>query len=117
MNELTRDQQELSDLISDISNEAWQAGWVTGCEYRIWDCVFGGKSQLVPSHAMTAERQDRIRELSRKIDGWIYWRDDTNCPGLDDPCEWGPVFVSPYMWQQMRKQSGSHCRATNNLIG
>ena len=39
INDLTPTQRDLAELTSDISENAWRAGWMQGLEYELWTAV------------------------------------------------------------------------------
>jgi len=80
----------LIDLMSDISEDAYCASWMSKCEYGIWEAIHTnghyGMTVIARDEAM------RLRVISRLIGGWVQW-------------EWGnsddPVFVPMDEWQRM----------------
>lgn len=94
MTPLTVKQQELADLMSDISEEEYFAGWLSGLEYSLW-------YRVIDTDNMDDE-VIALRKLSEEIGGWIIWWDDSNDESLiDKPDEWGNVFVPMAEWIQM----------------
>ena len=96
INELgfNKDMQELYDLMSEISEDCWCAGWLIGNEFALWSAIQRGDLKYGPELIEKADL-DRCAELSRLINGWIVWLDDEH--GLP-PAEWGPYFVSMPEW-------------------
>ena len=63
MSELTTEQQELAAFMSDLSEQGWYAGWMTGLEYALWEAVLGGGRQY--GHlTLTDAHIARLRELA-----------------------------------------------------
>lgn len=75
MSELTPDQQKLSDLMSELSEEYYCAGWLMGLEYALWEAVIGKRSTFGGSPLEKADI-DNLRFFSEKCGGWIYWDDE-----------------------------------------
>ena len=76
LRDLTKDQQRLADFMSDLSEQAYYAGWMKDLEYALWEAVIGireeyGRLELTESH------RARLRELSDGCGGWIVFDDDT----------------------------------------
>lgn len=80
----------LIDLMSDLSEDIWCAGWLMDCEYVFWEWVQDGKNlpELKP-----------IKILSDEINGWVHWPNDDKGHPIGD----GPVFVALDKWQGMYK--------------
>lgn len=55
------DAQRLAQLISDISEDCWCAGWLDGCEHSLWDMVTGDNPER--EWGMGKVDQDDIAEL------------------------------------------------------
>lgn len=92
-------QRELHDLMSDISEDCWCAGWLLNNEHTIWEALQGG-DRTYGQGEIDAERLERIRALSAELDGWIVWIDDRDEPGM--PVEqWGCRFVPLATWLEM----------------
>lgn len=83
---LTLDQQILADLMSDISEECWFAGWYTGLENILW------REITEPSGLISEQERTDLRKLSEEIGGWIMW---------DDADEIGTVFVPLEQWKKI----------------
>ena len=75
LRDLTNDRRQLADFMSDLSEEAYCAGWMEGLEYALWEAVLGVRREygrLTFTHAQRA----RLRELSDSCAGWIVFSDD-----------------------------------------
>jgi hypothetical protein len=98
---LTPQQNELYELMSDISEDCYCAGWIMGNEFSLWamatetapDRSYG--QDVVPEESL-----QRLRELSAAIGGWIYWHDDEHEPDLPAD-DWGPRFIAMADWLRM----------------
>jgi hypothetical protein len=76
LRDLTPPQRELAEYMSDLSEEAYCAGWESGLEYALWDAAYGlrgdyGRLRLNEDH------RARLRRLSEACHGWIVFDDET----------------------------------------
>jgi hypothetical protein len=76
----------LAELMSNISEECYCAGWMMGLEYALWDMVLGGSRRYGQSEASEAQVTE-MRRLSERAGGWVRWQDDV-----------GEVFVPLDEW-------------------
>lgn len=80
---------ELMIYMSDLSEQAWCAGWEDGLEYALWKALLKGRLkygllQITRVHTM------RLQELADRCGGWIIW-DDAR----------GATFVPLDEWEKM----------------
>jgi hypothetical protein len=47
LRDLTPAQLELAEYMSDLSEEAYCAGWMRDLEYALWDAAYGGDAITV----------------------------------------------------------------------
>lgn len=82
--------RQLTTLMSDLSEEHWCAGWLTGNEHYLWECIQHPESQY-GMYPLNAETMADLRMWSEQIGGWVCWegepRYDTVFISLD---EWEP---------------------------
>lgn len=100
--DMTDQQRELYELMSDISEDCYCAGWMHGLEYAIWGALQGGDRRYGMSE-MDAAKLERCRVLAKELDGWVIWYDDDD---EDNDAvlpinEWGPRFVPMAEWLKM----------------
>jgi hypothetical protein len=112
---LTPKQEALYQLMSDISEDCYCAGWMHGNEFTLWEIV----SDPSVDHEYGRGSVDdddiaKLRELSAEIGGWIRWRNDDDDPLL--PVEdWGPVFVPMDEWlRRYRDDQDKRSRLTRD---
>lgn len=81
--------KELYELMSDISEDCYCAGWMHGNEFRLWDAITDpdddrryGMGEIEP------QQVQRLKELSQLSGGWWRW-DETE----------GPQFVVLERWE------------------
>lgn len=84
--DLTPQQEALAVHMSELSEEAYCAGWHIGLEYALWDLV-NGKADSFGMLALTEREATRLRELSDACGGWIMW-DDERCETFVPLEEW-----------------------------
>ena len=75
MTALSQEQQELANYMSDLSEDAYCAGWMEGLEYQLWQAVAEGPKEY-GRLLITAEHIQQLRELSVGCGGWITFEDD-----------------------------------------
>lgn len=60
----------LARLMSDISEEHWAAGWMSGLEFALWDMVQGGSRRYGMDDVSDSEVA-QLELLSELADGWV----------------------------------------------
>ena len=103
--QLTAQQRQLFELMSDISEECYCAGWMMGNEYTLWRMV----SDPVASRdyglsVVTDEQIAELKRLSDAVGGWIYWHDDFIAPTIPVN-EWGERFIAMPEWLAMYERT------------
>ena len=92
---LTDPQRQLRDFMSDISEQAYCAGWLDGAEYRLWhfvvDSYDGGEWGQI---TMSLEIREQLGLLAAAVDGWIIFAADDGVRVED----WGNRFVPMDDW-------------------
>ncbi len=75
LNNLSPTEKQLTELMSEISERCYSAGWMEGLEYVLWDAVISG-----PRHygreMITQEDINQLIQLSRKANAWIVFDDE-----------------------------------------
>lgn len=95
-------QRELCDTMSDISEECYCAGWMSGLEYALWGAL--QTSDLIYGMSeIDAEQLQRCGQLAQELGGWIVWVDDHDLPGTSWQ-EWGKRFVPMDEWLEMYRR-------------
>ncbi|MBI2922011.1 MAG: hypothetical protein HYY18_13070 [Planctomycetes bacterium] len=85
----------LADYMSDISEDAWCAGWMSGLEYALWRAVSEGPYQYGGVN-LSNQHVERLRELSKACGGWIRFDDVA-----------GETFVPIKEWQRIYARRSS----------
>lgn len=89
--EPTPEQLVLANYMSEVSEEAFFAGWLIGIEFTLWRLASHPSMSLRDCCPFTMEQALRLRALSKASGGWVYWDD-----GID-----GLAFVSLERWRQI----------------
>ena len=91
---LTPEEQCLRDLMSEISEASYYAGWMRDTEFEVWRLATEGGAW---GRATAAELQQALKEISalaQKLGKWIAWRDG---PGSDNQAislaEWRRLYA------------------------
>jgi hypothetical protein len=92
--QLTPLQRTLYELMSEISEDCWCAGWMMGNEFSLWDAIVTG-DRTYGMAFMDEWLLASCKALAEQIGGWIEWRDDEQ--GLTN-AEWGPYFIAMPEW-------------------
>jgi hypothetical protein len=74
LQQLDPDARALADFMSELSEEAYCAGWMAGLEFELWRALIGG-SRAYGGLEITDEQLARLRELSEAAEGWILFDD------------------------------------------
>ncbi len=98
MNQLTQKQQELADLMQEISEDCYCAGWISGLEYALWSFVlYPSGPRNYGQRGVSLADIERLDKLSQEIGGWIHWLDSEEAPHQD----WGEYFIPMDQWIEM----------------
>jgi hypothetical protein len=91
-------ERELADYMSQISEQAYHAGWLAELEYILWSAVIGGKREF-GRYFISDEDVETLRSLSAKCNCWIIFDDknDETAIKLED---WKKMFSesNPSNW-------------------
>jgi hypothetical protein len=80
--------EQLDNLMSEISDRCWCAGWLRRTEYVLWKAATDGRLTW-GVNSVTPEDVSRLVELSAAAGGWIAWDD-----GVDET-----AFVPLDLWR------------------
>jgi hypothetical protein len=86
---LSLEQHRLRDLISDVSEACWHAGWLDGAEYGVWRLATEGGTWGDCS-ANDVERQlANAHTISERLGEWIVGADQADCDHIAvDLAQW-----------------------------
>ena len=91
-------QRALYQLMSDISEDCYCAGWMIGNEFTLWEMVADPAAKRDYGQGEVKQWQiDDLRAISTEVGGWIRWRDDEEDKDLPAD-EWGAVFAPMAEW-------------------
>jgi len=91
LNDLNKPQRVLADYMSDLSEEAYAAGWMAGLEFELWEAL-EGKIKVYGRLKINEEILRKLRRLSDEANGWIYFDD------IEEE-----KYVSFDEWKEIRK--------------
>ena len=103
--DFTDEQRELYELMSEISEDCYCAGWMIGLEHAIWGALQDGDRRYGMG-VMDEVQLEKVRALSKKLNGWIVWIDDDDAPGLPID-KWGARFIPMDEWLQLKAEQSS----------
>jgi hypothetical protein len=90
---MTWKQRALVDLMSDISERCYCAGWLGGLEYILWHMLTDpAASREFGMGVVEDEEIADLRAISEEIGGWICWQHHAPC---------GERFVPMAEWLKM----------------
>lgn len=83
------DSHPLAIYMSDISEDCYAAGWLSGTEYVLWQAVLNGFTKS-GCWVVTYENIAELKKLSTQYQCWIYWLEGV-----------GTIPVSLGCWEQL----------------
>ena len=69
-------EQALAEYISELSEQAYNAEWMKGVEFALWNAVLG-KQAAFGRLLITDEILKRLKALSADCGGWFYFDEST----------------------------------------
>jgi hypothetical protein len=75
LGDLTAEQHALALCMSDLSEEAYCAGWMVGLEFALWQIVVGDRREY-GRLIVTDAQVSNLRSLAEAVGGWIVFDDD-----------------------------------------
>ena len=97
LSELSVPARRLADYMSELSEEAYCAGWMMELEYDLWNALIEGPREY-GFIQLTNEHIAQLRKLSRNARGWIVFDPDT-AETLLRLAEWKKKFSA---WRQRK---------------
>jgi hypothetical protein len=67
---------ELLNLMNDISEDHYAAGWMVGLEYNLWSLAFENPEGNLGFSELSLRNRGRLIELTHRCQGWWIWSDD-----------------------------------------
>jgi hypothetical protein len=74
MNDLTSQQLQLENFMSDISERCYSAGWLQDLEYVLWDALINGPRKF-GGGIITEKDIETLKKLSEAANAWIVFDD------------------------------------------
>ena len=82
MADLTTEQRQLAELMSDISERCYAAGWMQNVEYVLWESLLKGERNY--GHGLiTTQNIDALKRLSKSSNSWIVFDDQHDETAVD----------------------------------
>ncbi len=70
-------QRALADLMSDLSEECWCAGWLHNTEFDVWAMIVGDRDSWGMGLAEAyAPELEAIKDMADRLGVWIVWDGD-----------------------------------------
>jgi hypothetical protein len=100
LTDLSGPARALADYMSELSEQAYSAGWMKDLEFNLW-VALQGESHEHGGLKLSSEQRLRLSELSAYCGGWIVFRDHTEETFLSLQ-EWRPEYEK---WRSQRQPS------------
>ena len=98
---LHREALALSDYMSDLSEDTYCAGWMSGLEFALWGFVLNGPGKYGMGE-ITQANIDDLKYLSELAGGWVHWTGNKGVPGFRGGLE----FVLFDEWESLVAERG-----------
>jgi hypothetical protein len=82
LKDLDKDQLLLAELMSEISEAGFSAGWMKDMEFDLWSAINGGDGSY-GRHILTQAEIDQLLFLSNKCRCWIVFDDENEETAVD----------------------------------
>ena len=102
LRDLTPAQRDLEQYMSNLSEEAYCAGWMKGLEYALWEALLDMRREY-GRLVLTQDHKTQLRCLSEACGGWIVFDDDTEETWVPTP-DWERRFSA---WREKGDPKGS----------
>ena len=96
------DWRVLARMMSEISEQAFHAGWMDELEYRLWEIVNGGHRKYGQT-VLTDQQVARLRDLANEVRGWVRFNDETELEEFVGRERWQQLYDE---WALMRSRKG-----------
>lgn len=85
-------QRALAEYMSDLSEQAYYAGWMHDLEYNLWEVAKGSRKKYGVME-FAAEHAEKLTRLSAQCGGWIFF-DDKNEETWISVAEWEKRYAT-----------------------
>lgn len=82
----------LINLMKEISEDCWCAGWKRGLEYALWEIVQNPSNNEYGQGKVSLEDIQSLKEISSEIGGWFIQSDKPGAPLFVPMEEWVGIF-------------------------
>ena len=104
-NEPILDWRTLREMMSDISEDCWCAGWMSGLEFLLWEAVSTGDAGSWARHGVTIEHIAKLQRMSDVLGGWVMWDDGLRDERFVPIDEWLDIYAA-YKSRNISKEAG-----------
>ncbi len=91
LKDLNECQLKLAELMSEISEEGYCAGWMSMLEFDLWEIINGGNREY-GRYEVTQNDIDQLNSLSQECGRWIIF-DDANDETAIDLKTWKKMYA------------------------
>jgi hypothetical protein len=84
-------EERLAHRMSEWSEECYCAGWLSLCEYEIWDAIGRGVDWDWGQSTVPAAALAEMKALSDACGGWVIWDDANHGETFVPLSEWLPM--------------------------
>ena len=91
--DLTPIQRVLAKIMSEISEDAYCAGWLVDLEYELWQILVDGQGKFGFGAVSEAEIEE-LRLLSDLCGGWIVWDEERGGQTFVPFDQWLKIFAA-----------------------
>ncbi len=88
LQDLTLEQRLLANLMNDLSERCYSAGWMMNLEYVLWDAISNGPREF-GRDVITQNDINELKHLSDNCNCWIYFDDEEE-----------EIAIDLLLWQQ-----------------
>lgn len=68
----------LVQLIRDLSEDLYCAGWMSGIEFELWGDIMDPRAELATPPSYSAHNRQALIDYGTKAHGWWYWDRDAH---------------------------------------
>jgi hypothetical protein len=83
--------EALLQLMSDISEDCWCAGWLLDLEFFLWEAITTGKSDF--GWGLSEPELARLKHLHQMAGGWWIWAEDEKTNRFVPTEEWLALYA------------------------
>jgi hypothetical protein len=84
--------RELVNLMSEISEDHYAAGWLVGLEFSLWRLTFETPEDTFGFSSLSMSERGKLFELTHRCQGWWIWSKSQGCRKFLTYDEWLPMY-------------------------